>query len=257
MARCENNWILGLQENEMLTFNNARFAILYRCITNENCYVVVDNNISDSLSEFEYPYPSHCECCNCRRNGSIIAACNSSDSNESLSDEVTAAVDFSVSSNYDLSSVESFELERGLNSQSLFSDNEHELSIVSHPGDESSSSLEFSYLSSRYDDFNSQIQSEPEYDDNLESVDPGFSDAETQWPTDFAVVLPAESVDPSFSDAETQWPIDFAVALPADSVDPSFSDAETQWPTDFAVALPAESVEPSFSDAETQWPTEL
>jgi hypothetical protein len=201
MARCEK-WSLGYFDNEFKSFTNARYAIMYRYIVRQHCEILQDVSIPDILNS-DSLYPSECTCCLCRAHFSIIAANSTIDSSDSLfalsngwsDDDIIIQTEsdgqMSSSSNYKSYS-DTTDLARGTEE-------------IDHPP--------LDELSYRYDEFDSQWQSDledPFEPEHVESDGPSFSDAETQCPTHLQDVQPScELAGVSLSDAETQRSTDY------------------------------------------------
>ncbi|CAC5371635.1 unnamed protein product [Mytilus coruscus] len=242
----------------------------------ENLYFtsLLNSNISEELSNV-CTYLGDCDCCNCRRRASTIAAPSTIDSSDSL---------FALSNRFSDSIELSWQSQAVPTSPSHFSDSESWITSdskdieVPHQHNESFPSIfvesksfsvdeeldldqhwltESSNISKSYDDLDSQCLSDGEHIFNQPLSESGglsIGNGESQCSNDYFGTPYPKLVDACFSNTETQPSIYFKDELPSAAGVLSFSDTETQLPS-VVDGLPSlKLLETSFSDAETQAP---
>lgn len=190
MARCED-WVPGFFNEPHLSVFNARYAIMYRYVCRKHCDVIPDTNIPEKLTNCS-PYPSECDCHNCAINQSRIATVSTIDSSDSLfnvsngwsEDSIDVTSNGITDSPSEPAVPDTSQSFTNASESNLPSDSQGEQSVIDT---EIVLTTESSYLSTIYDDFDSQLFSDSEavlMEQSIESPGVSFSDAETQWPTD-------------------------------------------------------------------------
>ncbi|CAG2236216.1 unnamed protein product [Mytilus edulis] len=165
-----DNLTLGGNWQTFYSFDNCRYAIMYRYITGNYCEILPDSTISDTLADHVPNLGEACTCCVCRRYSSIIVTASScaNDSTDSVimsmtGDDETQMPSFSRTDMY---------------------------------------LPEKSFQSFEFDDFDSQLLFEPEGADGI-----SFSDAETQCPTNLSHVhASGELINATNSKTEIEIP---------------------------------------------------
>ncbi|CAG2233851.1 unnamed protein product [Mytilus edulis] len=81
-----DNLTLGGNWQTFYSFDNCRYAIMYRYITGNYCEILPDSTISDTLADHVPNLGEACTCCVCRRYSSIIVTASScaNDSTDSV-----------------------------------------------------------------------------------------------------------------------------------------------------------------------------